>query len=170
MLGMDWDHQCVNPRQVGGPVQSCLWQGPDRITMTSAAGKWHQHDMHVWLRSARAASPGLELHSLDKQRWFLSPTQDQHMPGTQSKAFTASQEVKNKQQAQTPPGLHAGWILPHHTAVCRQLCAGSGVWEGRMLTACRPKGSFPRNSPATHRYLPASSAAGQLSGCLHSAH
>lgn len=77
--------------------------------MTSAAGKWHQDDMHVWLRSARAAHPGLELHSsLGKQRWFLSPTQDQHVSGTQSTALTAAPGGQ-KQPASTEGCMQDGF-------------------------------------------------------------
>lgn len=113
--------------------------------MTSAAGKWHKHDVHVWLRSARAV---LELHTnLGKQRWFPSPTQDQHTSGTSEQPSLLLQEARNKQQAQTPPGLHAGWFLPHHTAVRRQLCAGPGVWEGVNAHSMQAEGLLPKEQP-----------------------
>lgn len=85
--------------------------------MTSAAGKWHKHDMHVWLRSARAV---LELHAnLGKQRWFPSPTQDQHVSVTQSKAFTAAPGGQ-KQAASTDPTGAACRVVSATSHSCTQ--------------------------------------------------
>lgn len=114
--------KCMNPRQLSGPVQSWPWQGPDRISMTSAAGKWHQHDMHVWLRSAGAAQQPWQTEVVSKPHTGSAHVRDPlnslhccpRRPGTSSKHR----------------GLHAGWFLPHHTAACRQHCAGSGCGRG----------------------------------------
>lgn len=78
---------------------------------------------------------------------FQAPHRISTRQGPSEQPSLLLQEARNKQQAQTPPGLHAGWFLPHHTAVRRQLCAGPGVWEGVNAHSMQAEGLLPKEQP-----------------------
>jgi len=133
-------------------------------------GPLGQHDGNVSLKLPLCAGP-LLLHKSyifyeDEHIWRLSGASAVNCPSQEAKTRCCVEGLSTQPQYSTP-----GWqpqLLPR-AAMSLALVYR---WE-LMLSqhAClQAKGSFLGNSPAKHKYLPASSAAGQLSGCSHSAH
>lgn len=145
--------------------------------MTSAAGKWHQGKLQEWLGSARAACPRAGVAHQPWQAEVISkPHTHQHMPETQPTAFTAALRRPETSSKHRPPSTWPCYSGPVSCCIARLQAAacwlrylGGGECSA-SVHICRPKGSFPGNSLTKHKYLPASSAAGQLSGCSHFAH